>query len=51
MSYRVKASHVDGVPDPGRAPEPRQIPLIAQAADIMTSTSTHAAIGAPADRV
>ncbi len=29
----VRTRHVDGVPDPGRRPEPRQIPLIGQAAD------------------
>ncbi len=32
----VKTHHVDGVADPGRRPEPRQIPLIAQVADRMT---------------
>ena len=32
----VRTLHVDGVPDPGRPAEPRQIPLIAQAADRMT---------------
>ena len=33
----VKTSHVDGVADAGRAPEPRQIPLISQAAERMTA--------------
>jgi HD-GYP domain-containing protein (c-di-GMP phosphodiesterase class II) len=32
----VRTHHADGVPDPGRAAEPRQIPLIAQAAERMT---------------
>ena len=33
----VKTSQVDGVSDPGGVQEPRQIPLIAQAADRMTA--------------
>ena len=45
----VRTRHVDGVPDPGRRPEPRQIPLIAQAADRMTATRAESA--APAERV
>ena len=36
----VKTHHVEGVPDPGRRAEPRQIPLIAQAADRMNNTAT-----------
>ena len=36
----VKTHHVDGVPDPGRRAEPRPIPLIAQAADRLASSST-----------
>jgi len=32
----VRTHHADGVPDPGRSAEPRQIPLIAQAAERMT---------------
>jgi putative nucleotidyltransferase with HDIG domain len=35
----VRTHHVDGVPDPGRRPEPRQIPLIAQAADSITTAT------------
>ena len=46
----VKTSHVDGVPDAGRAAGPRQIPLIAQAADRMTAARTEAVASAPADR-
>ena len=43
----VKTHHVDGVADPGRRPEPRQIPLIAQVADRMTlATGTSDAPGA-----
>ena len=42
-------AHVDGVPDPGRPAGPRQIPLIAQAADRMTATRAESA--APAERV
>jgi putative nucleotidyltransferase with HDIG domain len=34
----VRTNWADGVPDPGRAPEPRQIPLIAQAAERMTTS-------------
>jgi putative nucleotidyltransferase with HDIG domain len=54
----VRTHHADGVPDPGRAAEPRQIPLIAQAAERMTvraeataAPATQAAVpaGAPAD--
>ena len=36
----VRTHHVEGVPDPGRRPEPRQIPLISQAADRMNNTAT-----------
>ncbi len=35
----VKTPWVDGVPDAGRQPEPRQIPLIAQAADRLTQAT------------
>jgi HD-GYP domain-containing protein (c-di-GMP phosphodiesterase class II) len=51
----VKTRHVDGVPDPGRTPTPRQIPLIAQVAGRMTSATAaraqpvDAAAGSPAD--
>jgi len=49
----VKTRHADGVPDPGRPAQPRQIPLIAQAADRMTSAHAahvEVAAGTPADR-
>jgi putative nucleotidyltransferase with HDIG domain len=46
----VKTSHVDGVPDPGRPAGPRQIPLIAQAADRMTAARAEASAVAPAER-
>jgi len=50
----VRTHHADGVPDPGRAAEPRQIPLIAQAAERMTiraePTAPKAAQQAPTDR-
>jgi putative nucleotidyltransferase with HDIG domain len=32
----VRTSHADGVPDPGRHPEPRPIPMLAQAATRMS---------------
>ncbi len=35
----VRTPWVDGVSDPGRRPEPRQIPLIAQAADRLTQAA------------
>ena len=47
----VKTPWVEGVPDSGRLVEPRQIPLIAQAADRMTATGTDVAVATPADRV
>jgi putative nucleotidyltransferase with HDIG domain len=47
----VKTTHVDGVPDPGRAPEPRQIPLIAQAADRIATAGADPAPSAPAEHV
>jgi putative nucleotidyltransferase with HDIG domain len=47
----VRTSHVDGVPDPGRPETPRQIPLIAQAAERMTATRAEAVAGSPAERV
>jgi len=50
----VRTHHADGVPDPGRAAEPRQIPLIAQAAERMTiraePTAPNATQQAPTDR-
>ena len=36
----VRTHYVEGVPDPGRRAEPRQIPLISQAADSMSSATT-----------
>jgi putative nucleotidyltransferase with HDIG domain len=45
----VRTSHVDGVPDAGRAAGPRQIPLIAQAADRMTTARSDSTV--PAERV
>jgi HD-GYP domain-containing protein (c-di-GMP phosphodiesterase class II) len=50
----VRTTHADGVSDPGRAPEPRQIPLITQAADRMTAAPparVEAAAGSPVDLV
>ena len=47
----VKTSRVDGVSDPGGVQEPRQIPLIAQAADRMTAARIDATVATPADRV
>jgi putative nucleotidyltransferase with HDIG domain len=47
----VRTDWVDGVADPGRAAAPRQIPLIAQAADRMTATPLVEATGAPVDRI
>jgi putative nucleotidyltransferase with HDIG domain len=47
----VRTSHVDGVSDPGRAPEPRQIPLIAQAAERMTASQAVDLAAAPPDRI
>jgi putative nucleotidyltransferase with HDIG domain len=47
----VRTSHVDGVPDPGRPEAPRQIPLIAQAADRMTASRTEASASSTAERV
>jgi len=47
----VKTHHADGVADAGRPAEPRQIPLIAQAADRMTAASVESATAAPAERV
>src|SRR3954454_9192524 len=47
----VKTLHVDGVADPGGRTSPRQIPLITQAADRMTSarSETTAVVGAPVE--
>ena len=47
----VRTPHVLGIADPGRPTSPRQIPLIAQAADRMTSARAEATAGAPAERV
>jgi putative nucleotidyltransferase with HDIG domain len=47
----VRTTHVHGIPDPGRPSSPRQIPLIAQAADRMTATRVDTTAGAPADQV
>jgi putative nucleotidyltransferase with HDIG domain len=47
----VRTAHVQGIPDPGRPTSPRQIPLIAQAADRMTGARADATAGAPAERV
>ncbi len=44
----VRTRHVEGVPDAGRRPEPRQIPLIGQAADAMTSEARSAEPGTTA---
>jgi hypothetical protein len=41
---------VDGVIDPGRRTEPRQIPLIAQAADRLTQAAARPE-SAPVERV
>jgi putative nucleotidyltransferase with HDIG domain len=46
----VRTRHVDGVADPGRPIEPRQIPLISQAADQMLMGNVEAATGSRADR-
>jgi HD-GYP domain-containing protein (c-di-GMP phosphodiesterase class II) len=46
----VRTSWVDGVADPGRQPEPRQIPLIAHAADRL-SQATVRPDSAPVERV
>jgi putative nucleotidyltransferase with HDIG domain len=43
----VRTHHADGVPDPGRATAPRQIPLIAQAAERMTARAEPAATATP----
>ena len=47
----VKTTHVDGVPDAGRPASPRQIPLIAHAADRLASARAETARTAPAERV
>ena len=47
----VRTTWADGVPDAGRPAEPRQIPLLAQAADRMTGARADATAAAPADRV
>jgi HD-GYP domain-containing protein (c-di-GMP phosphodiesterase class II) len=46
----VRTSWAEGVSDPGRRPEPRQIPLIAQAADRLTQ-ATARPDSAPVERV
>jgi putative nucleotidyltransferase with HDIG domain len=47
----VRTTHADDVPDAGRAAGPRQIPLIAQAAERMSATRADATATAPAERV
>ena len=47
----VRTVHAEGVPDPGRPAAPRQIPLIAQAADRMTVPRVDATATTPAERV
>ena len=47
----VRTLHVEGVPDPGRPAAPRQIPLIAQAADRMAVPRVEATATPPAERV
>jgi putative nucleotidyltransferase with HDIG domain len=46
----VRTSHVEGVPDAGRPEGPRQIPLLAQAADRMTAARAEATGSVPAER-
>ena len=46
----VRTSHVEGVPDAGRPEGLRQIPLLAQAADRMTTARAEATAAAPAER-
>ena len=46
----VRTSHVEGVPDAGRPAGPRQIPLLAQAADRMTAARAEATAALPAER-
>ncbi len=46
----VRTRHADGVADPGRPIEPRQIPLISQAADQMLMSNAEAATGSRSDR-
>jgi putative nucleotidyltransferase with HDIG domain len=46
----VRTRHADGVADPGRPVEPRQIPLISQAADQITMTQAEVTAGSPGDR-
>jgi HD-GYP domain-containing protein (c-di-GMP phosphodiesterase class II) len=45
----VRTPWVDGIPDPGRLPEPRQIPLIAQVADRVTQATARPG-SAPVER-
>ena len=47
----VRTAHVDGVPDPGRPANPRQIPLITLPAARMPATRPDVTAGAPAERV
>ena len=47
----VRTVHAEGVPDPGRPAAPRQIPLIAQAADRMAVPRVEATATPPAERV
>ncbi len=46
----VRTSHVEGVADAGRPEGPRQIPLLAHAADRMTAARAEATAVAPAER-
>jgi putative nucleotidyltransferase with HDIG domain len=46
----VRTVHAEGVPDPGRPAAPRQIPLIAQAADRMAVPRVEATATTPAER-
>jgi putative nucleotidyltransferase with HDIG domain len=47
----VRTVHAEGIPDPGRPAAPRQIPLIAQAADRMSVPRVEATATTPAERV
>jgi putative nucleotidyltransferase with HDIG domain len=46
----VRTVHAEGVPDPGRPAAPRQIPLIAQAADRMAVPRVETTATTPAER-
>jgi putative nucleotidyltransferase with HDIG domain len=47
----VRTTWVDGVPDAGRPVMPRQIPLIAQAADRITAARAEPTAGVPVERI